>query len=109
MNKNRIFHLIAVLGLAVCAAGPAAAAKILHDSFKEHELPRMKAFWLDDIVHDAGDIKKLADLPSKDQLYSMVAAAVEAPIAELVRSLDAVHWELIGCIDALAEKKKGEE
>ena len=102
-------HLEGPTAIVFTDDDPAAAAKILHDSFKEHELPRMKAFWLDDIVHDAGDIKKLADLPSKDQLYSIVAAAVEAPIAELVRSLDAVHRELVGCIDALAEKKKGEE
>lgn len=88
---------------------PATAARILYDSFKDHELPRMKAFWVDNIAYDAGDIKKLADLPTKDQLYSMVAASVEAPIAELIRSLDAVHRELIGSIDALAEKKKSEE
>jgi large subunit ribosomal protein L10 len=101
-------HLEGPTAIIFAADEPATAAKILHDSFKQRDLPRMKAFWLDNVAYESEDIKKLADLPSKDQLYSMVAAAVEAPLSELVRSLDAVHRELIGCIDALADKKKSE-
>ena len=69
----------------------------------------MKAFWLDGVAYDGSEIKRVADLPTKDQLYSMVAAAVEAPLTELVRTLNAFHQNLVGTIDALAEKKKSEE
>ncbi len=88
---------------------PADAAKILNDSFKDKDLPKMKAFFLDNEKFEGAEIGRLADLPSKEQLYSQVVAAVEAPFSELIRSLDAMYQELIGTIDALAEKKKGEE
>jgi len=101
-------HLDGPTAIAFAADEPATAAKILHDSFKEHDRPRTRAFWLENVAYPGDDIKKLADLPSRDRLYSMVAAAVEAPLAELVRSLEAVHRELIGAIDALAEKRKSE-
>ena len=122
VGKNTLFRLAAkdaIEGIEQHLSGPtavvfteddpASAAKILHDSFKAHDLPRMKAFWLDGVPFEAAEIKKLADLPTKDQLYSMVAAAVEAPLTELVRTLNAFHQNLVGCIDALAEKKKSEE
>lgn len=122
VGKNTLFRLAAegnVEGIEEHLSGPTAvifteddpacAAKILHDSFKAHDLPKMKAFWLDGVLFEAAEIKKLADLPTKDQLYSMVAAAVEAPLTELVRTLNAFHQNLVGTIDALAEKKKGEE
>lgn len=102
-------HLSGPTALIFTEEDPAGAAKILQDSFKEHDLPRMKAFWLDGVPFEATEIKKLADLPTKDQLYSMVAAAVEAPLTELVRTLNAFHQNLVGSIDALAEKKKSEE
>jgi hypothetical protein len=36
-------------------------------------------------------------------------SAVESPLTELVGSLDGFFRELVGSIDALSEKKKGEE
>ncbi|MDH3892861.1 MAG: 50S ribosomal protein L10 [candidate division Zixibacteria bacterium] len=101
-------HLSGPTAVVFTEDDPAGAAKILNDSFKSHDLPKMKAFWLDGVPFDGAEIKRLADLPTKDQLYSQVAAAVESPLTELVRSLDAFHQELIGSIDALAEKKQGE-
>lgn len=85
---------------------PATTAKILHESFKERKLPRMKVFVVDHQRFDASDIKRLADLPPKDQLLSMVAAAVEAPLTELVGSLDGFFRELVGSIDALAKQRE---
>ncbi|MEW6049591.1 MAG: 50S ribosomal protein L10 [Candidatus Zixiibacteriota bacterium] len=82
------------------------AAKILNDSFKEKQLPRVKVFVVDNHVHDGADIQRLADLPSREVLLSQVVAAVESPLSALVGAVDAVFTELIGTIDALAEKKK---
>ena len=59
-------------------------------------------------VYAADEIKRLADLPSRDVLLSMLVAAVESPLTELVGSLDACFRDLVGSIDALVEKKKAE-
>lgn len=94
--------------IAFALDDPAAAAKILHESFKKRELPRMKAFVVEGEVHSADDIKRLADLPSREVLLSQVVAAVESPFTELVGSIDGFFRELVGSIDALAEKVKTE-
>ncbi|MFH1685936.1 MAG: 50S ribosomal protein L10 [bacterium] len=101
-------HLNGPTAIAFAGSDPAAAAKILNESFKSKELPRMKAFWVENVSYEADQIGRLADLPTKEILYSQVVGAVEAPFSSLVRSLDAFFHELIGSVDALA-KKKGEE
>jgi large subunit ribosomal protein L10 len=85
---------------------PAAAAKILHESFKKVELPVTKVFMVEGEVYGTEEMKKLADLPPKDILLSMVVASVEAPFSQLVGSLDGFFRELVGTIDALAEKQQ---
>ncbi len=94
--------------LAFTNDDPAAAAKILNDSFKKNELPRMKVFVVDDEVFEAAQISRLADLPPKEILLSQVVAAVEAPFTSLIGSLDGFFRELVGSIDALADKKNSE-
>lgn len=101
-------HLSGPTAIAFTSDDPAAAAKVLNDSFKDKELPRMKVFIVEEEVFEGDQIKRLADLPTKEVLYSQVAASVEAPFTELIRSLDAFFTGLVGTIDALAEKKKSE-
>jgi len=83
------------------------AAKILNDSFKEKQLPRIKVFVLDSEVHSGKDIGRLADLPSREILLSQLVSAVEAPLTNLVSSVEAVFTELIRTVDALRKSRKG--
>ena len=101
-------HLVGPTAIAFASEDAAAAAKILHESFKDRELPRTKAFWVEMEAYSPEDIKRLADLPPKEVLYSQVVAAVEAPLTSLVGSLDGFFRKLIGVVDALAEKRKEE-
>jgi len=101
-------HLTGPTAVAFAKDDAAAAAKILHDSFKEKELPRMKVFVVEQDVFSGKDIKKLADLPSKEVLLSMIASAVEAPMVGVVSVLNALFQGLLDTIEALAEKKKSE-
>jgi large subunit ribosomal protein L10 len=94
--------------IAFAADDPSVAAKILHDSYKKTELPRFKVFMIEGQLHQADEIKALAELPPRDILLSQVVAAVEAPFTELIGSLDGFFREVIGLVDALAEKKKAE-
>jgi len=101
-------HLIGPTAVAFAKDDAPAAAKILHDSFKSIEKPRMKVFVVDKNVFQGNEVKKLADLPSRDVLLSMIASAVEAPMVGVVSAINALFQELLGTIDALAEKKKSE-
>lgn len=131
MRKNNVTYLIAkntlfkvaaeqagVKGLAEHLSGPTAvafanddpsiAAKIIYDSFKDKELPRTKVFIVEEDLFEGDEIKRLADLPSKDELLSMIASAVEAPMVNVANAINAFFSELLGTIDALAEQKKSE-
>jgi large subunit ribosomal protein L10 len=120
--KNTLFRVAArnagVAGLDEYFQGPSAvvfavddpsiAARILYDSYKEKQLPRFKAFIVEGQIHQADEIKMLAELPPRLVLLAQVAAAVESPLTSLVGTLDGFFRELIGAIDALEEKRKGE-
>lgn len=101
-------HLNGPTAVAFTSEDPAIAAKILNDSFKDKELPRMKVFVVDGQAYDGSEIKRLADLPPREIILSMVVAAVEAPFSELIGSLDGFFRELVGSIDALQEKVSSE-
>jgi len=101
-------HFAGPTAVAFAHGDPAVAAKVIQESVKVRELPRVKAFVVDRKVYDAADLKRLADLPSREVLLSQLVAAVESPLSALVRSLDGFFVQLVGSIDALAEKRKSE-
>jgi len=101
-------HLEGPTAVAFAGTDPAPVAKILNDSFKDKELPRMKVFIVEKENFEGSEIGRLADLPSREILLSMVVAAVEAPFSELVGTLDGFFRDLVGVVDALADKKKSE-
>ena len=101
-------HLTGPTAIAFTSDDAAAAAKVLHDFFKDKKLPVMKAFLVDKELFGGEEIKRLADLPSKETLLAQVVAAVEAPFTSVIGSLDGFFRELVGSIDALADKKQSE-
>jgi len=101
-------YLTGPTAVAFAKADPVAAAKILNDSIKERELPRIKLFVVDKHEHQPADLARFADLPSREVLLSQVVSAVEAPLTELVGSIDGFFRKLIGLVDALEEKTKAE-
>jgi large subunit ribosomal protein L10 len=66
-----------------------AAAKIMKNFAAEFEKPVMKAGVLDGKLLDAASIKVLADLPSREALYSMLLGVLQAPGSALARALKA--------------------
>lgn len=120
--KNTLFRLAAreagVAGLddyftgptavAFASDDPSVAAKILHTSYIEKEMPRFRAFVVEGQIHQPDEIRMLAELPPRTVLLSQVVAAVESPLTSLVGTLDGFFRELVGSIDALADKRKAE-
>lgn len=101
-------HLKGPTAIAFVTKDAAVAAKMLDEQQKEKELPRIKAFVVDSHLYGASEIKRLADLPSREVLLSMVVGAVEAPLTSLVGSIDGFFHPLINSINALADKRKNE-
>ena len=66
-----------------------ATAKIMKNFAAEFEKPVMKAGVLDGKLLDVATIKALADLPSREVLYSMLLGVLQAPGSALARALKA--------------------
>jgi len=65
-----------------------APAKVANDFAKDHDFYNIKAGVMDGKVIDVAEVKKLANLPSKETLYSMLASALLGNIRNLAVVLD---------------------
>ena len=95
-------------GVVLGHSGPVDAAKTVSDFAKAHnDRPEFKVGVLENAVLDGDQIQRLAKLPSRDQLLSMLAGAFEAPMAALAGALEGKLQEMVGLIKALQEKREG--
>lgn len=63
-------------------------AKAVNDYAKDHDFYNIKSGVMDGKVIDVKEVKKLANLPSKDTLYAMLASALLGNIRNLAVVLD---------------------
>lgn len=63
-------------------------AKVVNDYAKDHDFYTIKSGVMDGKVIDVNEVKKLASLPSKETLYSMLASALLGNIRNLAVVLD---------------------
>src|SRR5213596_2249311 len=79
---------------------PAAAAKILNDTARMHDVLVIRGGLLEgDTVGDA-EIKRLATLPPADVLRAQLAGAVAAPLTTIVGLFAAPLRDLVNVLDA---------
>lgn len=76
--------------LATSDSDVVAPAKVLVDFAKENEQLEIKAGFVDGKVIDVAEVKVYASIPSKDVLISKMLGSLQAPIGNLVRTLDAI-------------------
>ncbi|MBO8126534.1 MAG: 50S ribosomal protein L10 [Firmicutes bacterium] len=85
---------------------PVSPAKILSKFAKDHKELEIKAGVLEGQIIGLDQIKSLADLPSKEELLSMVARAFQAPIASWVNVLQAPLRKFVYAVDAVRRKQE---
>jgi large subunit ribosomal protein L10 len=64
------------------------------------------AYWLGSYF-SGGDLERLADLPSKEELLARVCSGVQGPLRGLVGTLNSVLTGLVGAITAIRDKRNG--
>lgn len=93
-------------GIVLGGEGIAESAKTLSDFAREHgDRPVFKAGVLDGNVLTPANIQRLATLPSREQLLSELAGALQAPMAALAGVLQAKLQETVGLLEALREQR----
>ena len=83
---------------------PAAVAKALKEYSQSNDALIIKGGVLDGKAISADEIKALADLPSRDQMLSEFAGAMESILGDFAGVLDSKLQEFVGVMDALIEK-----
>lgn len=92
---------------AVVFAGedPVSAAQVLDDFSKQHERFSVKAGLVEGRRIAADDVKRLASLPSRDELLGQLAGLMQAPMQSFVGALDGLLYQMVGVLEALREQR----
>jgi len=99
--------MVGPLVLAFSQEDPGAAARVISDFSKQNDKLVVKLVSIGGKLLAAGDIKRLADMPTKDQAISLLMAVMNAPIEKLARTINEVPGKLVRTVAAIRDQKKG--
>lgn len=92
----------------VIGADPVTAAKVIADFAKENEQkPGVKGGMLEGKPIDAAQVKKLATLPSREQMLSQLGAGLQSPMAAFVGAMNGLLYMFAGALEGLRAQKEG--
>ena len=88
------------------SSDPVAVAKVLQEFAKEHEKFVIKAGAMHNVVMSARQVAELAKMPSRQELLTMLAGTMQAPIAKFVRTLNEVPGKFARTLAAVRDQKE---
>jgi len=92
----------------VVAKDPVSAAKVLSDFAKENEdRPAVKGGLLSGKKIDNAQLKRLASLPSREQMLADLGAGMQSPMAAFVGALNGLLYMFVGALEALKTQREG--
>ena len=85
-----------------------SAAKIITDFAKENDQkPAVKGGMLEGVSIDETQVKKLASMPSREQMLAELGAGLQSPIAAWVGALSGVLYMFAGALEGLRQQREG--
>ena len=91
----------------VVAKDPVSAAKVLQDFAKENDQrPAIKGGLLDGAHIDEAQVKRLAAMPSREQMLAELGASMQAPMAAFAGALNGLLYMFAGALDALKTQRE---
>jgi large subunit ribosomal protein L10 len=92
----------------VIGPDPVAAAKLLSDFAREFDnKPAIKLGIVDRREVAPDQVKRLAELPSKEVLLAQIAGGLQAPMARLAGGMQNLVAGLARAVDALRQQREG--
>jgi large subunit ribosomal protein L10 len=92
----------------VIAKDAVAAAKVLADFAKENDQrPAVKGGLLEGKSLDVEQVKKLASMPSREQMLADLGAGLQSPMAAFVGALNGLLYMFAGALEGLRTQKQG--
>ena len=91
----------------IVSKDPVSAEKLLTDFAKENEQrPTVKGGMLEGVAIDEAQVKKLASMPSREQMLAELGASMQAPLAAFVGALNGMLYMFAGALDALKTQRE---
>jgi large subunit ribosomal protein L10 len=92
----------------VVGKDPVSAAKVLTEFAKEFEdKPSVKGGLLQGKKIDNAQLKRLASLPSREQMLADLGAGMQSPMAAFAGALSGLLYMFVGALDALKTQREG--
>ena len=82
-------YLSGPTAIALSYKDPTSPARVLKNFTKDHELPEVKAIYFDGDLLDGSELKRIAEMPTKEELLAMFAALMNSSMTKLARTLQA--------------------
>jgi large subunit ribosomal protein L10 len=84
------------------------AAKILSDFAKENDQrPAVKGGMLDGTAIDAAQVKRLAAMPSREQMLAELGAGLQSPLGAFLGAMNGLLMTFAGALEALKTQREG--
>ena len=91
----------------VVSRDPVVAAKLLTDFARENDSrPSVKGGMLDGVSINEAQVKKLASMPSREQMLAELGAGLQSPVAAFVGALSGLFYMFAGALDALKTQRE---
>ena len=91
----------------VVSRDPVVAAKVLTDFAKENDSrPAVKGGMLDGVSINEAQVKKLASMPSREQMLAELGAGLQSPMVAFVGALSGLLGMFAGALDALKTQRE---
>jgi large subunit ribosomal protein L10 len=91
----------------VIAKDAVVAAKVLADFAKENDQrPAVKGGLLEGKALDVDQVKKLASMPSRDQMLAELGAGLQSPMAAFVGALNGLLYMFAGALEGLRMQRE---
>ena len=92
----------------VIAKDAVVAAKVLADFAKENDArPAVKGGLLEGKQLDTEQVKKLASMPSREQMLADLGAGLQSPMAAFVGALNGLLYMFAGALEGLRTQREG--
>jgi large subunit ribosomal protein L10 len=95
--------------LAYTQGDPVALAKVLREFTKDHPELTFQRAYMEGQILEAEDAKKIADMPSKEELISKLVYLLQSPIRRLAVALNSPVQGLASVIGQLAAAEETNE
>ena len=91
--------------IAISYDEPVAPAKVIKNFTKDKELPNVKGILFEGEILHGNDFKRLADLPSKDELLAQLISMLGSPVQKFASTLSSPMQNILGVLNSLKEQK----